>query len=274
MSEAVLSDQEFGRFRDLLFRSTGISLAPHKKSLVASRLMSRLRVHGLPSYGAYFELATKGGVKGELQKAIDLLTTNETYFYREPKHFDFLRDRILPAGAAQARGEGRPFRIWSAASSSGEEPYTLAFLLADALGVNGQWQILASDISSRVLAKAQRGQYPLERAENVPREVLSKYCLKGVGPADGTFVVDKALRRHITFQAINLNQALPEVGEFDVIFLRNVMIYFELETKRAVVARLLPRLRSGGHIMVSHSETLHGVSDEVTVVQASIYRKP
>jgi chemotaxis methyl-accepting protein methylase len=168
------------------------------------------------------------------------------------KHFDFLRQQVLPA-----LGRGRPVRLWSAACSSGEEPYSLAMTLAESLGA-GPWELVASDISSRVLAQAGRGQYPLSRAEHIDTRLLHKYCLKGVGEQEGSFLVERRLRQRIRFMQINLNQRLPEIGDFDVIFLRNVMIYFDLDTKRQVVERILPRLRPGGYFIVSHSESLNG----------------
>jgi chemotaxis protein methyltransferase CheR len=254
----VLNDREFSQFQSWLYGAAGISLSPAKKALVAGRLFKRLKHYGLESYGEYFKLIMSGQRSDELQVALDLLTTNETYFFREPKHFDFLRQNVLPKATP-----GKTFRVWSAASSSGEEPYSLAMTLAESLGTT-PWEIIGSDISSQVLAKARAGHYPL----------LHKYCLKGIGNQHGTFLVDRGLRNRVNFIQVNLNEALPELGEFDVIFLRNVMIYFDQETKIKVVARLLPRLKSGGYFIVSHSESLNGVSDALKLVAPSIYRKP
>lgn len=266
MEPVSLRDEEFQQFQAWLHRTAGIHLSPAKKSLVSVRLSKRLKHHLLPSYGEYFRLITTE--TAELQIALDLLTTNETYFFREPKHFDFLRTHVLP----QARA-GQPFRVWSAASSSGEEPYTLAMTLADSLGCT-PWEIVASDISSRMLEKARVGHYSLDRTENIPKSLLSRYCLKGTGSQDGTFLVDQSLRNRVQFMQINLNSALPKLGEFDVIFLRNVMIYFDIDTKREVVARMLPLLKSGGYFIISHSENLNGVTEGLNMVSPSIYRKP
>jgi chemotaxis protein methyltransferase CheR len=268
MLQRTINDEEFAKFQRLIYDIAGISMSPLKKPLVSGRLAKRLSHHGVDSYGDYFRILQRDGVDGELQIAVDLLTTNETYFFREPRHFDFLRTDVL----AQHRS-GRPFRVWSAACSYGHEPYTLAMVLADSLG-DMPWEILASDISTRVLERARTGQYALEHAEKVPKPYLTRYCLKGVGAQDGTFIVDRALRGRIKFSQINLNQTLPEVGEFDVIFLRNVMIYFDAETKRQVVKRLVARLRKGGYLLVGHSESLSGVTDELSVVKPSIYQKP
>ena len=262
-----ISDAEFVRFKTLAKSIAGIHLSDAKKALVCGRLSRRLTHYGLDSYGEYFKLIEAGREPGELQTALDLLTTNETYFFREPKHFDFLRQRILPE-----RRPGAPFRIWSAASSSGEEPYTLAMILADVLGET-PWEIIASDLSTRVLERAQRGVYPMERAHNIPQQYLKSYCLKGVGAQAGNFVIDRRLRARVRFLQVNLNQTLPALGEFDVVFLRNVMIYFDLATKRQVVSRILSLLKPGGWLMVGHSESLNGVTDDVRAVAPSIYRK-
>lgn len=268
MSAVNISDHEFSQFQQLIHQLAGIHLSPAKKALVSGRLAKRLNQHRLGSYAEYFKLLTGSQDKGELQMAVDLLTTNETYFFREPRHFDFLRHKILAA-----HKPGRPFRVWSAACSSGEEPYSIAMVLSDLLG-DGQWEVVASDISTRVLEKARTGHYPLERTSGISREHLSRYCLKGVGSQHGTLLVERGLRNRVNFMQVNLNQPLPALGEFDLIFLRNVMIYFDLETKRQVVKRMLPLLRSGGHFLIGHSESLNGVVDSLQAIAPAIYRKP
>ena len=186
MSASALNDIEFNQFQSWLYQAAGINLSSAKKALVAGRLFKRLRHYELDSYGDYFKLIMSGQRADELQVALDLLTTNETYFFREPKHFDFLRQQVLPKAAP-----GKVFRVWSAASSSGEEPYSLAMTLAEGLGTT-PWEVVGSDISTQVLAKARSGHYAMGRAETLPQPLLVKYCLKGVGRQDGTFLVDKA----------------------------------------------------------------------------------
>lgn len=268
MNHLVLSDQEFRQFQTMIHEIAGISMSSAKKTLVSGRLAKRVKHHGLGSYDDYFRLLMKNGEDGELQVAIDLLTTNETYFFREPKHFDFMRDRVLPA-----RKPGKPFRVWSAASSSGEEPYSLTMLLADVLG-EAPWELVASDLSTRVLEKARAGLYPMERAEGIPKHYLTRFCLKGTGSQEGRFLIARELRNRVQYRQVNLNETLPKMGEFDVIFLRNVMIYFDTETKRKVVARMVPLLVPGGYLIIGHSESLNGVTDELKVVMPSVYRKP
>ncbi len=268
MREVAITDQEFVQFQKLIYDIAGINMTAAKKPLVAGRLAKRVKHYGLASYGDYFQLLKKPGNDGEMQMAVDLLTTNETYFFREPKHFEFLRNRILPS----LKGR-QAVRVWSGASSSGEEPYSIAMTLDDCLGEQ-PWELLASDISSRVLEKARTGHYVMNRMENIPKAYLTRYCLRGTGEHEGTFLINASLRNRIQFRQINLNETPPNLGEFDVIFLRNVLIYFDVETKKRVVKNLLQLLKPGGYFMVSHSESLNGIAEGLQAVAPSIYRKP
>ncbi len=267
MQAIPITDQEFHQFQKLIHRIAGINLSPAKKALVSGRLSRRLKQHDLNSYGEYYRLLASGKEPAEMQIAVDLLTTNETQFFREPRHFDFLRQQV----EAFAK-PGCMYRVWSAACSTGEEPYSIAMMLADCLG-DGPWEVVASDISTRALEKARLGHYSLERAKKIPRNYLMSYCLRGIGRQRGTFLVDKTLRSRVQFMQINLNAPLPRIGEFNVIFLRNVMIYFGMETKQLVVTRMLPLLKPKGCFIVGHSESLNGVVDELNLVTPSIYRK-
>ena len=266
MQDITLSEPEFDRFRKFIHGVAGIHLSPAKKSMVVGRLGKRLKFHGLSSFGEYHRLLFSR--KDEQQIAVDLLTTNETHFFREPRHFDLLRKRLLPD-----HPRGQTFRAWSAACSSGEEVYTLTMVLAETLG-ESPWEVLGSDISSRVLAQAESGLYPMSRAEELSADYLKRYCLKGVGSMEGRFVVSSRLRARAHFAQINLTEPLPSTGVFDAIFLRNVMIYFQPETKRQVVERLLTRLRPGGWLFVGHSESLNGLVDDLEGIAPAVYRKP
>lgn len=265
-----LSDKEFDLIRALIYKLAGISLSSAKKPLVMSRLGKRLKHYDYKTYTQYYKFVTGAEGVDEVQAMVDLLTTNETHFFREPKHFDFMQQQILPQ-----RQLAKPFRVWSAACSSGEEPYSIAMLLADKLG-DSNWEIFASDLSTHVLKKAQTGLFTHERIPEVPQPYLKKYCLKGTGNHEGSFLIDRKLRERVTFFQHNLTEraANQKLGEFDVIFLRNVMIYFDQETKQQVVARLMPYLRSGGYFFISHSETLNGISETLKAIAPAVYRKP
>lgn len=267
MQAIAITDQEFQQFQELMHRIAGIELTSTKKNLVSGRLSKRLKQFALSSYNEYYRLLVSGKLPEEMQMAVDLLTTNETQFFREPRHFDFLRQQVI-AGAKP----GCMYRVWSAACATGEEPYSIAMVLADCLG-EGPWEVIASDISARALEKARLGHYALERAKHIPPNYLTGHCLKGIGRQQGTFLVDRMLRNRIQFMQINLNAPLPRIGEFNIVFLRNVMIYFGMDTKKLVVNRILPALKSGGHFIVGHSESLNGVVDGLDLVTPSIYRK-
>jgi chemotaxis protein methyltransferase CheR len=268
MTPDAISDHEFAQFQRFIFEAAGITMAPSKKALVSGRLSKRLQHHRVQSYGDYFKLLSSGQEPGEMQLAVDLLTTNETYFFRENKHFDLLRKV-----AQEARGRSQPLRVWSAACSTGEEPYSIAMVLADVLE-DRPWEITATDISTRVLQKARYGHYPMERTGNIPRDYLQRFCLKGMDQYAGTLLVQRALRKRVQFLEMNLNTALPQLGSFDVIFLRNVLIYFSADTKRQVVARVAQLLKPGGYLFIGHSESLNDINNDVAMVAPSIYRKP
>jgi chemotaxis protein methyltransferase CheR len=263
-----ISDAEFAQFQRFIFEAAGISMADAKKALVTGRLGKRLAAHQLNSFGDYFRLLSSGKHPQEVQMAVDLLTTNETYFFRENKHFDFLR-----AQAIKARNASQAYRVWSAASSSGEEAYSIAMVLADCMQTT-PWDIVGTDISTRVLEGARRALYSLERGRHIPPEFLKRYCRKGQGQYDGMLLVNQDLRQKVTFRHANLNTALPELGRFDIVFLRNVMIYFNNETKRQVVARVIATIKPGGYFFIGHSESLNDISTAVQMVAPSIYQKP
>lgn len=263
----TISDQDFGNFQRFIFEAAGITLSPAKKALVCGRLAKRVHAYQLESYAEYFAMLKSKSNPAEVQVAVDLLTTNETYFFREPKHFELLRT------AASSYSGSTPFRVWSAASSSGEEAYSIAMVLADTLA-GRSFEVIGTDISSRVLATARAGHYPEQRAKNLPIHYKKRFCLRGIGEQAGTLLIDKTLRAKVKFAHANLNENLPDLGLFDVIFLRNVMIYFNGDTKRKVVAHVLAQLKPGGYFYIGHSESLNGISDAVVQIAPSVFRKP
>ena len=262
--DLVMTLPEYQRIQAFISREAGISLGPAKQTLVMGRLGKRLRATNCPSYDAYLRLLNQDAE--ERQRAIDLLTTNETYFFREPKHFAFLAEQAIPAWNNQEN-----VRIWSAASSSGEEAYSIAMVLAERRTKN--WEIFGSDLSTKVLSIAEKAIYPMTRAEKIPKPYLKRYCLRGIGKQEGFFSIAPEIRRFVKFSQINLNSTLPKVGDFDMIFLRNVLIYFEVPEKKAICQRLLQQLRPGGFFLVGHSESLNGIVDGLQLIQPAIYRK-
>jgi chemotaxis protein methyltransferase CheR len=265
--QPAMSDAEFVQFQRFIHEAAGISLGDPKKAMVAARLAGRVHSCGSKSYGEYLRLLKGGGAPLELQTAVDLLTTNETYFFREPKHFDFLREILSEEGGARA------LRVWSAAGSTGEEAYSIAMLLEDCLP-GSPWEVVASDISARVLERARTGHYSIARTNHVPPGYLRRFCLSGRGPQAGTLLIERSLRNRVRFLQVNLNTTLPQLGQFDVVFLRNVLIYFDTRTKQQVVRRVLETLKPGGWLFIGHTETLSGVCDTLERVSPAIFRKP
>ncbi|HMV35627.1 MAG TPA: protein-glutamate O-methyltransferase CheR [Turneriella sp.] len=260
-----LTDAEFAIFQKLIYDWAGIHMPDSKKALVSSRIMKRLRHYGLNSYTDYLRIVRSEDDRGERQMMINLLTTNETYFFREIRHFDWLRERVT------AHDRSEPFRVWSAACSSGQEVYSIAMTVADVLGETG-WQVIGTDISEHILSQALAATYPLEMAEEIPQHLLKKYCLKGAGSEQGKFCIAPALLKNIRLQRMNLLEHRPgSFGYFDVIFLRNVMIYFDRETRKKVSEALAQSLKPGGFLVIGHAESLHGISDHLKAVKPTIY---
>jgi len=262
----AITPAEFAQIQRFIQQRAGIHLAASKQSLVCGRLQKRLSACGAASYGDYLALLGRPDGGAEAQTAVDLLTTNETYFFREPKHFDFLQD------VARRAGPGT-FRFWSAASSSGEEAYSAAMVL-DQVRHGRPFEVLGTDISTRMLAIACRGQYPMQRLEHLPQAHLKRYCLRGQQEHAGSLLIDPALRSKVRFAQANLTTALPRLGQFDVVFLRNVMIYFNQATKAQVIARVIACLKPGGHLCIGHSEHLGDVQSGLKALAPSVYQKP
>ncbi len=264
-----LTEREYIAIRELLLKHAGISLGPGKKALVTGRLFKRLQALGLATYGEYFERIASGRYPDELQTAINLLTTNETYFFREPKHFDML------AEIASKATRDHIFRVWSAACSTGEEVYTIAMTLQELTkaGKCPQWEVRGSDLSTRVLAQARSGLYSTDRTGGISDDLMKKYFLYGTGPYEGKILVDRDLREKTEFAQINLIEPLPELVPFDVIFLRNVLIYFEMDVKRKVVGQLISNLSPDGVLFVGLAETLNGLFVNLVSIGPGAYRK-
>ena len=260
-----MSQAAFVRLQKLFHGASGINLAPGKKTLMTARLRKRVEALGLGDFDAYSAYVSEAAHAEERQRAVDLLTTNETYFFREPSHFTFLAKEI-------DKRAGQPLRIWSAACSTGEEAYSLAMTMLDRRS-SGDFQLFASDLSTRVLERAARGVYPMSRLEHMPQDYLKRFCQRGRNDYEGMFRVAPALRKKVEFFRHNLMESARPLGEFDIIFIRNVLIYFDAATKAQVVRKLADQLRPSGLLFVGQAEGLHGMSGEMTRVERSVYQR-
>lgn len=270
-----MRDSEFDFIRNLVYERSRISLSADKRQLVSARLGKRLRAMNLESIGDYCKLLQSPGSTEELSNLIDAISTNHTFFFRESAHFDFLRTVVVPEMLVRAKTEpSMQFRFWSAACSSGEEPYTMAITLAECMA-NSKWHIDASDISHRVLAKAAAGIYSEETVSKIPQDILRTYFQRGFGPQDGYYRVKRTLLERVTFHHLNLLEGqLPFRDKFHVIFCRNVMIYFDRQTQDELVSRLVDKLLPGGYLFVGHSESLTQMRHELKPIKPAVYRKP
>ena len=269
----VLGDKEFEFIRHVIAENAGIVLGPNKRQLVQGRLARRLRELGLPTYESYCEHLRDSGPE-ELVGLINALTTNVTSFFRENHHFEALASYMIPE-ALKRNQHSRRLRIWSAGCSTGEEPYCLAMVLSEALPSAMRWdaRILATDIDSDVVSFAQQGIYPAERLQAVPEARLRRCFRKGIGANSGHAMVQPDVARLITFRTLNLMQPWPMSGPFDVIFCRNVMIYFDQQTRENLVSRFAAMLAPDGYLCLGHSESIHAGTAPFRLVGKTIYRK-
>jgi chemotaxis protein methyltransferase CheR len=261
---------------DLVYEHSRIRLGADKQTLLANRLQKRLRVLGLASYDDYCAVLESREGAEEIEELVDLISTNHTKFFREPDHFSFLVSRVLPALIPRLVSLGSPLRLWSAAASSGEEPYTMAIVIAEYLRAYPplEWQITASDISRRMLEHAQQGIYRMDAVQTVPPALLKRYFQKGMGVRAGTCRIKPELRDRLRFERINLFQpTYPVARKQHVIFCRNVMIYFDAPSRAIAVQRLTQHLSPDGYLVVGHSESLLGTRHGLQPIQQGIYQR-
>jgi len=268
-----LGDTEFDFIRHVIGENAGIVLGPNKRQLVQGRLARRLRELGLPSYEAYCEYVRDAGPE-ELVGLINAITTNVTSFFRENHHFEALASYMLPE-AMKRNAASRRLRIWSAGCSTGEEPHCIAVVAAEVLpsAPRYDFKILATDIDSDVVAAATSGIYPVDRMSSVSPERLKRFFLKGSGENEGCAVARHDIKSTITFRTLNLLHGWPMKGPFDVIFCRNVMIYFDQPTREKLVNRFSEMLAPGGYLCIGHSESIHAGSAPFKLVGKTIYRR-
>ncbi len=269
-SHFTMTDREFSDFRKVIYDYAGIEIKPHKKTLLINRLSKRLRYLGLSNFSEYLHYVKNSPNKQqEFVEMIDCVTTNKTDFFREPQHFTFLREKALPELVQNNSVSPSVLRVWSAACSTGEEPYTLAICLSEALK-NKKFEVLASDVSETVLRHALTGVYEENRIAPIPPTLLRKYFLRG----DKRYKVKPELAKHVQFKKVNLKHNFPmHIKNIEIIFCRNVMIYFNKETQQEIINKFWQVLRPNGYLFLGHSETLQGMNTPFTYVAPSVYQK-
>jgi chemotaxis protein methyltransferase CheR len=268
--ELELTDVELARIARLVYERSGIALHEGKRPLVIARLFKRLRQHGLTSFTDYMNLVERDRTGGELVLLLDAIATNHTYFFREEQHFAFLASRVV--NEWRARRPAAPLRIWSAACSTGEEPYSIAMALAD-LAPAVEFTVLGSDISTKVIAAAQAGVYKLSSADTLTRDVRRRHFERCAEQGEEFGRISADIRRRVTFRNLNLLQVIDLGERFDAVFCRNVMIYFDKSVQQRVVSMLERHVKPGGYLVISHSESLNGLTHSMRPVAPAVYTR-
>ena len=266
-----ITEREFTLFQALILKESGIFLAPAKKALLVGRLAKRLRALGLTSYGAYYERIVEQDDREERVAMLDCISTNETHFFREPRQFEFLERQVVPHWKQHGP---RVLRVWSAGCSTGEEPYSLAMLLLHHFppGTGREIEILATDISTRALSRAEAAVWPIDKASEIPISYRRAFMLRGTDSQEGKMKAAPEIRSLVRFERMNLNEErYPVRGPFHLIFCRNVLIYFQMETKLKVIHRLLDVLAPDGLLFLGHAESLNAVTDRVATIVPTVY---
>lgn len=270
-----MGDSEFERFSKLIHSEFGIKMPPSKKVLLQSRFQKRLRALGLASYQEYCEYVfSPEGQEQERQHLVDVVTTNTTHFFREPKHYDILNDMVLPA-VWKLHGTGKDIQVWSAGCSSGEEPYTLAMVFSDfAERHQGfRFTILATDISREILQKAMRAVYSMDKAEEIPQALKKKYVLKSKNPQKRLIKMDKSIRTKVRFSQLNFMENFRLQTPQDIIFCRNVVIYFDRATQEVLFRKFCDNLNPGGYLFIGHSESLSGMTLPLRQLAPTVFQR-
>jgi chemotaxis protein methyltransferase CheR len=277
VQEATLGEQEFRLISDLVYQHCGINLHDGKKELVRARLAKRLREGNFPNFSEYIRYVLEDSTGREFSILVDSLSTNLTKFFREDQHFEYLRSQLLPRVLAAKQGQhDLRIRGWSAGCSTGEEPYSIAITLLEAVAGRGRWDVklLATDVSTRVLERAQEGIYEKDRVEPIPLPLRNKYMAHRKERGRDLYEVGEALRSMVLFRYLNLMEDWPVKDPLDFIFCRNVMIYFDKPTQGRLINRYYDLLASGGVLFTGHSESLTGIEHRFRYVQPTIYTKP
>jgi chemotaxis protein methyltransferase CheR len=270
----VMTDKVFNRLGKFIHENYGIKMPVSKKIMLQTRLQKRLRLLNMPTFDQYCDFVL-AGAKDEVVEMIDLVSTNKTDFFREPSHFDYLVNQALPTLFREHHSVARKIRLWSAGCSSGEEPYTLAMVLSDfvARTPGCQFSILATDISTRVLDMARKAIYDEDKVAPVPAAMKTKYLMRSKDPSQGVVRIVPELRSLITFERLNFMDETYAINQpLDIIFCRNVIIYFDVPTQERLLNKFCRHLKPGGFVFMGHSETLNGIKSPLVQVAPTIYR--
>lgn len=270
--EFSFTASDFERVRKIVYAHAGIALASSKQNLIYNRLSRRLRVLGLNNFDAYLTYVEGDGYDEEFTHLINAITTNLTFFFREVHHFDFLSQQLFPA-LMRANASSRKVRIWSAGCSTGEEPYSLAIVVKESFPSDWDVKIHASDLDTNVIETGKEGVYSMESLKGVSAERVKRWFLKGTGQNEGMVRVKPELQSVIQFQQVNLMNEWPWREPFDIIFCRNVVIYFDKPTQQKLFMRYHQLLKDEGHLFIGHSESLYKVSDQFKLLGKTIYQK-
>jgi chemotaxis protein methyltransferase CheR len=275
VQQIELTDVEFEKISRLVYDQCGINLHDGKKELVKARLGKRLRQGQFKSFRDYYQYVMKDPSGQELIHLLDSISTNFTFFFREEKHFDYLRSEFLPELMKRKRDKGRKLRFWSAGCSSGEESYSVAITLLEAVSNPLVWDmmILGTDISTKALKTAASGIYHRERVRSLPQALVRKYFLRGDLGYEGYVKVKDHVRQYVQFKRLNLMEPFNLKETFDCIFCRNVMIYFDKKTQADLVDHFYQCLEEGGALLIGHSESLAGISHPFKYVRPAVYKK-
>lgn len=280
LNRSLLGEREFSVLRDLIYQEAGIHLSDSKRIMMEARLQRRLVDLNLPGFKQYVEyLHSPKGWESERVHFVNRMTTNKTDFFREPKHFEFLTKTALPRLEHKLRpNSNQPVMIWSSASSTGEEAYTIGMVISEYIRLNptltDHYHILGTDISTRALGEAREAIYPASRIEDIPPALRSRYLLSSKDPGKQTIRICPMIRQKVEFESFNLvTGQLGPLKKFDIIFCRNVLIYFDLKTRHIVLKNLYRNLLPGGYLFIGHSETLHDIDLPYVNVQPTIYTK-
>lgn len=273
---AEMGDDEFKRFSDLIQSEFGIKMPPTKKVLLQSRFQKRLRALGMHSYKEYCDYVfSEKGRDNERRHLIDVVTTNTTHFFREPKHWDIMNRMVLPDLWRRGIGRGANLKLWSAGCSSGEEPYTLTMVLSEFAARNSgfDFSILATDISTEILEKAKRAVYSMDKADEIPMEMKKKYLLKSKSKTNPLVKIDASLRKKVSFQRLNFMDDFKLPEQQDIIFCRNVVIYFDRDTQVVLFNKFCNNLKRDGYLFIGHSESLSGMKLPIRQVAPTVFQK-